>query len=330
MPTPMNGEGKEDYVGRFMASDACSSSPLKPRLAIAYSKAGEKHEGADIEPHEKEALTAIGEHLFDSHHGMHDKEEDKGKGMHEPETEKKEQKVNLAGDVRFEGSGVLRYESAVSDVKPKIDRTTHMMTGVRGMNAKPTRKDYFYGLLAQKSVVSRYEGMVTGLNHDYKQGPPTIERSIGKVVKAYCDENGTLFDIQYNPAHERMEQILTDAETGLNTISISCICTQCEQHGNEVTSFVPAGVDFVVNAGQTTKMFEQVSATQNLPATPAADSRLEQALRDIDLLKGKLTKLEQVAPATVAADVQRMEQGLTQRGVNMKAFMDENIFGKKQ
>ena len=151
---------------------------------------------------------------------------------------------------------------------------------------------------------------------------------MGKVVKAYTDENGTLFDIQYNPAHERMEQILTDAETGLNTISPSCICTRCEQHGNEVTSFIPAGVDFVVNAGQTTKMFEQAGNVQTVPATQTvsagatADTRLEQALKDIDLLKGKLTKLEQVQPATVAADVQRMEQALTQRGVDLDAFHD--------
>jgi hypothetical protein len=231
--------------------------------------------------------------------------------------ENREQSLPLSGDVRFEGDGVLRYESAVRDAPVRIDRDKHMMFGVRGMNAKPTRKDYFYGLAAQQAVVTKYEGMVTGLNHDYKQGPPVIERSLGKVVKAYTDDNGTLFDIQYNPAHERMEQILTDAETGLNTISLSCICTRCEQHGNEVTSFVPAGVDFVVNAGQTTKMFEQ--ATQS---TPATDTRLEQALKDIELVKSKLTRMEQVSPAIVAADVQRMEQALTKRGVDLDAFHD--------
>lgn len=236
-----------------------------------------------------------------------------------------EQAPVLKGDVRYEGEGVLRHESAVSDVRPTIDRAKNLLIGVRIMNAKPTRKDYFYGLAAQKAVVQRYEGMVTGIDHDYKQGPPTLERSFGKVVKSYCDENGTLGDIQFNPGHQRCEQILADAETGLNTISLSAVCSRCEQHGNEVTAFVPAGLDFVVNAGQTTKLFEQAAAAvdpKTVAAVAAPDNRLEQALAKIDALEGKLTKLEQVSPATVAADVQRTEQALAKRGINLDEFHD--------
>jgi len=310
MPKVEAGESREHYMERCM---------LYP----------------DLQQHDETQRTAICEHLYDR----------------EAKDANHEQATVLTGDVRFEGDGVLRFEAAVSDVKPRIDRDKHMMYGVRIMNAKPTRKDYFYTLAAQQKVVDRFEGMVTGLDHDYKQGPPTIERSLGKVIKAYCDDKGTLGDIQYNPAHERMEQILIDAETGLNTISISAICTRCEQHGNEVTSFVPAGVDFVVNAAQTTKIFEQAVGTPpsepavrqvppvqppgGLPTPVVADSRLEQALSDIaalkannEVLEGKLTRLEQIAPPTVAAEVARMEQGLTKRGVNLDQFHDDFLKSK--
>ena len=217
---------------------------------------------------------------------------------HHWEDEKKEAVLPapLAGDVRFEGDGVLRYEAATQDQAVTIDRENFLMRGVRAMLAKPVRKDYFYGLDAQKAVASRYEGMPIGVDHDYKQGPPTIERTFAKVAKSYCDDKGTLFDVKYNPAHPRCEQILKDAETGLHTISLSAICTRCEQHGNEVTSFVPAGVDFVVNAGQTTKMFEQ--ANQPAP-TAVVDSRLDAALTRLEQAEAKLAKIEKTfkAPA---------------------------------
>ncbi len=333
MPSPLKGESKEDYIGRFMQAEHAQHFPEEQRVAVA-------------------------EHLWSSHHGEHDKMEHRGNTIHDAEKTTithESSHVPLQGDVRFEGSGVLRYEAAVSDRKPTIDRTTHTLKGVRIMNAKPTRKDYFYGLEGQQAVVNRYEGMVAGVDHDYKQGPLTLERSIGKVLKAYTDENGTLGDFQLNPAHERYEQILKDAETGLNTISISAICSRCEQHGNEVTSFEPVGVDFVVQAGQTTKLFEQVhgpeatqqaasrleaarqassqtgpasplpevSAAAALPATPATDTRLEQLTQEVSSLKAKMTRLEQVAPATVAADVARMEQAITARGFDLNKFHDE-------
>lgn len=241
---------------------------------------------------------------------------------HEWSEDKKEGVLpDLDGDVRYEGAGVLRYEAAEQDKPVNIDRTNFMMKGVRAMLAKPVRKDYFYGLAAQQKVASRYEGMAVGCNHDYAQGPPTIEHTVGKVIRSYTDDAGTLFDVKYNPAHERMEQILKDAETGLNTISLSCITTRCEQRGNEVVSFNPTGCDFVINAGQTTRMFEQAQNPTTLP--PATDTRLEQALADITLLKGKLATLETARPATVAADVKKFEQSFAARGVDLAAFHDE-------
>ena len=77
--------------------------------------------------------------------------------------EKKEAAVPtaLAGDVRYEGSGVLRYEAATQDQPVTIDRANNLMRGVRAMLAKPVRKDYFYGLKAQQAVAS----MGTKLSH---------------------------------------------------------------------------------------------------------------------------------------------------------------------
>ena len=232
---------------------------------------------------------------------------------------------------RFEGTQAFFFEAATPDSgrKPTIDREKNLLIGVRAMNAKPTRKDYFYGLEAQKAVATKYEGMIVGVDHDYKQGPPTIERSFGKVAKSYTDDLGTLFDVQFNPAHARTEQILKDAETGLNTISLSCITTNCRQEGKEVKSFEPAGVDFVVNAGQTTKMFEQADKSGATPATPSADAvAFEQMRTELAALKSKVTLLEQVQPAAVATDVQRMEQNLKTRGVDLDKFHDDFLKAK--
>lgn len=304
MPMPKEGQTKDEYIAEFMKAPHAQHFPEDQRVAVA-------------------------EHEWASHNGEHD--------------EKKEGTfVSLAGDVRYESDGVLRYEAAVSDVKPNFNPETHVLSGVRIMNAKPTRKDYFYNLEAQQRVVKKFEGLVTGVDHDYKSGPPILDRSVGKVLSAKCDANGSLGDIQLNPGHKNYEQIVADFSTGLNTISLSAICSRCEQKGNEVTNFEPVGLDFVINAGQTTKLWEQAVPSASLPAsvstvvpvvgdvpTPVvADSRLEQALSDIELLKGKLTRMEQVAPATVAADVVRMEQALVQRGVNLDQFHAEFLKSK--
>lgn len=223
----------------------------------------------------------------------------------------------LKGDIRYEGDAVYRYEATTQDTPVRIDREKNMMYGVRGMLSRPVNKDYYYSHDAQSKVYKNYEGMPLGLNHDYKQGSPTIERTIGKISKSYMDDKGTLFDIQYNSAHERMEQILTDAETGLNTISLSCIAAGCRQEGNIVTSFTPVGCDFVAGAGQTNKLFEQ--------AKPELELKYEQLIKDIEILKGKFNKYEQIQPATVSAAVVAMEQKLETRGINLKEFHDAFI-----
>jgi hypothetical protein len=123
---------------------------------------------------------------------------------------------------------------------------------------------------------------------------------------------------------------LTDAETGLNTISLSAITSECRQEGNCVTTFTPVGVDFVVNAGQTTKLFEQVQAKTESVAVvgPTLEQKFEQMQTEMNTLKAKLVVMEQVQPATVAASVVKMEQALTNRGINLEQFHDE--FLKKQ
>lgn len=240
-------------------------------------------------------------------------EETKKEEKEDEKVEKKEQ-IDLSGDVRYEGSAVLRYETTSQDKPIKIDREKNMLYGVRGMLAEKVRKDYYYDYEGQKRLHKQYEGFSTGVNHDYKNGAPTVERTIGKIQNSYMDEKGMLFDIQMNPKHERTEQIYADAETGLNTISISTVNSRCEQRGDKVVDWVPAGADFVVNAGQTTKLFEQ------------EDTKYESLKKEIELLKGKFTKFEQVQPAVVNAAVNKSEQKFAQRGVDLKEFRDRLIY----
>ena len=201
---------------------------------------------------------------------------------------------------------------------------------IRGFESK---NGYCYdgeGIAANRS---RFEGMVVGIDHDYKLGPLTTANTWG-TMKA-VSENARRGDLHFNQKHARTEEFLHDIEFGTRPVALSPVCSKCVETTRDgkrvVTSFEATRLDLVINAATNRTMFNQAEPEkpkEPMPPTMAADTRLEQALKDIESLKATIKKFEAIAPAAVSATVDKMEQGFKERGINLEQFHDQFVTGK--
>lgn len=228
----------------------------------------------------------------------------------------------MADDLRFEQIAIAADADKVAEA-----RETGILRDVQIMGFE-SKNGYFYEPEAIRENRSRFEGMTIGLDHDYKLGPLTLENTWGTMRDVV--ESGRRGNLHFNREHGRTKEILEDIERGTRPVALSPVCGNCLEQTVEgkrrVTKFEATRLDVVVGAATNKTMFNQAEPETPLP--PPADPRLEQALASIEKLEAKLKKLETTAPATVATTVERMEQNLKARGVDLDAFHDSFLKAK--
>ena len=273
------------------------------------------------------------EHKWDEKEEKEEKKE-KHESKHESAMTPLQEVVaeNLATAKLYESCSVTLEGDSRIDREAGIIRHVHVL-------GTTSKHGYVYDEAALAEATPLFEGVIVGLDHNFKGEPLGVRETIGNLSNPSRDHAGIWADLHYLKSHAFTATLLESAEAILQKKQVGKVFgLSCENDyrpekdlvRGRVMHFRPVRCDVVAGGGATTKSLLESNAA--IPETDGTESKMLQ--EQVAALQSRLSDMEkrqqlfESVAAPRAGNEQIVNAVIAETGLSgeqLKSFWDKEL-----